>query len=65
MAESDPKRVLLTFIGFHDPFFTGPADGEQREGPVLNVVREMQFDVVVLIGTPNTDQRTRDAGCDW
>ena len=61
MAESDPKRVLLTFIGFHDPFFTGPADGEQREGPVLNVVREMQFDVVVLIGTPNTDQRTRDA----
>ena len=61
MSEPDPKRVLLTFIGFHDPFFTGPADGEQREGPVLNVIREMQFDVAVLIGTPNTDQRTRDA----
>ena len=61
MSKSDQKRVLLTFTGFHDPFFTGPADGEQREGPVLNLVREMKFDAVVLIGTPNTDQRTIDA----
>lgn len=61
MSESDHKRVLLTFIGFHDPFFIGSADGEQREGPVLNLVRELKFDVLVLIGTPNTDQRTKDA----
>lgn len=61
MSESKPKRVFLSFTGFHDPFFKSPTDGEERVGPVLNLIAGMQFDVAIIIGTPNTDERTKEA----
>lgn len=59
MSDQNEQRVFLSFTGFHDPFFVGNADSIQREGPVLNLLQGLPFDVAVLIGTPNTDERTK------
>ena len=58
MSSPKTKHVLLSFVGFHDPFFIGPADSEQREGPLLSLLRGKPFDVAVVISTPNTNDRT-------
>ena len=61
MSSPKTKHVLLSFVGFHDPFFIGPADSEQREGPLLSLLRGKPFDVAVVISTPNTNDRTVQA----
>lgn len=49
--------ILLTFTGFHDPYYHG-LNNEQLAGPILSLVGEMEFDHTVLFSTPNTDQIT-------
>lgn len=58
------KRVLLTFTGFHDPFAAAAIAGNEQEGPILTLIRHQEFDLVQLLGTPNTRTHTaatRDA----
>jgi DNA-binding NtrC family response regulator len=46
------RRILLTFTGFHDPYTKGPIEGEEQPGPILTVLRDREFDRIVLFGTP-------------
>jgi len=52
--------VLLTFTGFHDPFFQGLLDGEQQTGPILSLLSARPFDAVYLLSTPRTERHTKD-----
>ncbi len=60
MSAQHTKKVLLSFTGFHDPFFVGAVGGELREGPLLSLLRGKPFDVVVVISTPNTNKLTSE-----
>ncbi|TVR48873.1 MAG: hypothetical protein EA425_13505 [Puniceicoccaceae bacterium] len=51
-------NILLTFTGNHDPGRLDAADGHFRAGPVLAVVAERAWDVVVLFSTPRMAERT-------
>lgn len=54
-----PKTtILLTFTGFHDPFSQGLIEGQEEEGPILTLVREKEFDQVILFSTPKTADNT-------
>lgn len=59
MTASHSKNILLSFVGFHDPFFQGPTDAEEREGPLLSLLRGKDFDAAILVSTPNTEERTQ------
>jgi hypothetical protein len=51
-------NVLLTFTGFHDPYAVGLIGSSELPGPIVSVVRERNFDHVILFETPNTKQQT-------
>lgn len=56
--------VLLTFTGFHDPYFKGLVDQEEQPGPILSLLSSHSFDHIFLFDTPNTErvtQETKDA----
>jgi transcriptional regulator with GAF, ATPase, and Fis domain len=56
--------VLLTFTGFHDPYFRGLVDQEEQPGPILSLLTTRNFDHIVLFDTPSTKKitlETRDA----
>lgn len=56
--------VLLTFTGFHDPYFKGLIDQEEQPGPILSLLAARPFDHVLLFDTPSTrknTQQTREA----
>jgi DNA-binding NtrC family response regulator len=56
--------VLLTFTGFHDPFFKGLVDHEEQHGPILSLLSSRSFDHVFLFDTPATQkltEQTKDA----
>ena len=50
--------VLLTFTGFHDPYFKGLVGQEEQPGPILSLLTARSFDQVILFSTPKTDQVT-------
>src|SRR4030042_2708890 len=57
-------NVLLTFTGFHDPYFVGLVDPDEQPGPILSLLSTRPFDHVFLFDTPSTSkitQATKDA----
>jgi len=42
--------VLLTFTGFHDPYFKGLVDQEEQPGPILSLLSTRSFDHIFLFG---------------
>lgn len=53
-------KTLLTFTGFHDPYSEGLIEGEEHPGPVLTLALHQNFDRIVLIATPNTENNTTE-----
>ena len=56
--------VLLTFTGFHDPYFKGLIDQGEQPGPILSLLSTRSFDHIFLFDTPSTQkvtQETKDA----
>lgn len=52
--------ILLTFTGFHDPYFSGLVDQEEQPGPILSLLSARTFEQIFLFSTPATDQLTID-----
>ena len=50
--------ILLTFTGFHDPYFKGLIDQEEQPGPILSLLSSRSFTRVLLFSTPSTGQIT-------
>ncbi len=50
--------ILLTFTGFHDPYFKGLVDPEEQPGPILSLLNVRKFDHIILFDTPKTFQIT-------
>ena len=48
------QKVLLTFVGFHDPFHKSALEGEELKGPVLYLLGLRRFDRVYLFTGPST-----------
>jgi hypothetical protein len=48
------QRVLLTFVGFHDPTYPGTVAGEEVKGPILYLLGIRPFDWVYLFSAANT-----------
>lgn len=46
--------ILLTFTGFHDPYFKGLVDLEEQPGPILSLLNVRKFDCIILFDTPKT-----------
>ncbi len=53
-------NVLITFTGFHDPFFIGLVGQEEQPGPILSLLSARSFDAVFLFSTPSTKEVTRE-----
>jgi transcriptional regulator with PAS, ATPase and Fis domain len=53
-------NVLLTFTGFHDPFFKGLVDQEEQPGPILSLLSARSFDHIYLFNTPGTGSVTAE-----
>ena len=53
-------NVLLTFTGFHDPYFKGLVNEEEQPGPILSLLASRSFDHICLFGTPGTQRATAD-----
>jgi len=54
------SRTLLTFVGYHDPYYRGPLEDEDLKGPILYLLELERFDRVLLFATPNLTDRTND-----
>jgi hypothetical protein len=52
--------MLLTFTGFHDPYFKGLVGQDEQPGPILSLLSARVFDQVILFSTPSTDRITQD-----
>ena len=52
--------VLLTFTGFHDPYFKGLVDQEEQPGPILSLLSMRSFDHIFLFDTPSTQRVTAE-----
>ncbi len=50
-------EILLSFIGFHDPFAETPLADEPQTGPILTVLSERSFSKVCLLVTPRLVDR--------
>ena len=50
--------VLLTFTGFHDPYFKGLVGQDEQTGPILSLLTARTFDKLYLFSTPKTEQVT-------
>jgi DNA-binding NtrC family response regulator len=53
-------RILLTFTGFHDPYSKGLVGEDDQPGPILSLLESRSFDLVYLLGTPNTARHSTD-----
>lgn len=53
-------NVLLTFTGFHDPFFKGLIGQEEQLGPILSLLSLRLFDKIYLFDTPATQKITKN-----
>ena len=51
-------NVLLSFVGFHDPYSRGLVGEQDQPGPILSLLEARKFNKVVLFATPNTDRLT-------
>lgn len=47
-------QVLLTFVGFHDPYHASAIEGEELKGPILYLLHLRHFDRVYLFTGPGT-----------
>lgn len=58
----NPKmlEILLTFTGFHDPYFKGLIDKEEQPGPILSLMTVHSFDHLFLFDTPTTNKITEN-----
>ncbi|NLI42000.1 MAG: sigma 54-interacting transcriptional regulator [Caldisericales bacterium] len=57
-------EVLLTFTGFHDPYFRGNVNDDELPGPILSLMSHRRFERVYLFDTPATSlhtERTKQA----
>jgi sigma54-dependent transcription regulator len=57
-------EILLTFTGFHDPYFKGLVDQVEQPGPILSLLAARSFDHIFLFDTPGTkrvSQETKSA----
>jgi DNA-binding NtrC family response regulator len=52
--------VLLTFTGFHDPYFKGLVDQEEQPGPILSLLTTRSFNHIFLFDTPSTQRVTAE-----
>jgi sigma54-dependent transcription regulator len=52
--------VLLTFTGFHNPYFKGLVDQEEQPGPILSLLASRSFDHIFLFDTPSTQRVTAE-----
>ena len=52
------SKIALSFAGFHDPYASSAVEGQQLAGPILSMVDNLGFDVVVLFDTPGTRDNT-------
>jgi transcriptional regulator with PAS, ATPase and Fis domain len=52
--------VLLTFTGFHDPYFKGLVDQEEQPGPIISLLSTRSFDHIFLFDTPTTRKVTEE-----
>lgn len=46
--------ILLSFTGFHDPYFKGLVDQEEQLGPILSLLNVRKFNRIFLFDTPKT-----------
>ncbi len=53
-------KTLLTFVGFHDPYYKSPLEGEELKGPILYLLELRRFERICLFATPNLVDRTRE-----
>lgn len=53
-------NVLLSFVGFHDPFSPGLVGDQSQPGPILSLLGARKFEKVILFSTPNTEIQTDD-----
>ncbi len=51
-------NVLLSFVGFHDPYSRGLVGEQDQPGPILSLLEARKFDKAVLFATPNTAELT-------
>jgi DNA-binding NtrC family response regulator len=47
-------KVLLTFIGFNDPYSKSVVAGAEKAGPILSLLAAREFDRVILFTTAGT-----------
>jgi len=52
--------ILLTFTGFHDPYFKGLIDQGEQPGPILSLLATRPFDNIFLFDTPSTQRVTQE-----
>lgn len=52
--------ILLTFTGFHDPYFKGLIDLEEQPGPILSLLSTRSFEHIVLFDTSSTNKVTEE-----
>jgi DNA-binding NtrC family response regulator len=52
--EARMREVLLTFVGYHDPYYKSAVEGEELKGPILYLLGLRGFDAVCLFSAPNT-----------
>lgn len=52
--------VLLTFTGFHDPYYKGLVDQEEHPGPILSLLSVRSFSHIFLFDTPGTQRATKE-----
>jgi hypothetical protein len=50
--------VLLSFIGFQDPYAIGLVGQEEQAGPILSLVAARSFERIILFSTPRTEMNT-------
>ncbi len=49
--------ILLTFVGYRDPFVESEEGEVVRPGPVLDLLRHRDFDQLILFGTEGTTEQ--------
>lgn len=54
-----PRKTLLTFVSYRDPFTHDAHDDGRHQGPVLAVLNERKFDRVILFSRPHREEQLR------
>ncbi len=55
-----PTKTLLTFVGYHDPYYKSPLEDEELKGPILYLLELESFDRIILVVSANLVERTKD-----